>query len=46
MDGRFFDLGRRSLESSKVVAAEWNLRLVIQQSYWLTSPSATAVRLR
>jgi hypothetical protein len=46
INGKFFDLGERSLSSSRVVADELGLRLVIQQSLWPSPPSATVVRRR
>ncbi len=33
MNGSFFDLGERSLESCRVVAAEFELILIVQKSF-------------
>lgn len=33
MNGSFFDLGQRSLDSCRIVAAEFELMLVVQQSF-------------
>lgn len=33
MNGSFFDLGQKSLDSCRIVAAEFELVLIVQQSF-------------
>jgi hypothetical protein len=44
INGKFFDLGARTLEASKVVARELELRLVIQESRFPLPPPARVVK--